>query len=190
MASIKGIITDSASDETFERASRELVRLTDSILIRQVPSGKNGFELRHVPTGNYWLTVSFIGYRADTLTLSLGKTDSIYNTGRIRLAKSAGNLLEVVVKAVIPPVIVKNDTLVYNAAAFKMQPNATVEDLLKKLPGMQVDKNGEVTLQGKKVEKIYINGKEFFLGDPRVATQNLTADMVDAIEAFDNQSDP
>src|SRR5258708_27890447 len=131
MASIKGIITDSASDETLEQASLSLVRLTDSIIIRQVLSGKNGFELRHVPTGNYWLTVSFIGYRADTLTLSLGKTDSIYNTGRIRLAKSAGNLLEVVVKAGIPPVIVKNDTLVYNAAPFKIPPNATVNNHFK-----------------------------------------------------------
>jgi hypothetical protein len=97
--------------------------------------------------------------------------------------------MEVVVRSVIPPVIVKNDTLVYNTNAVKTQPNATIEDLIKKLPGMEVDKNGDIILHGKKVEKIYIDGKEFFLNDPKMATQNLTADMIDAIEAFDNQSD-
>lgn len=188
-SSIKGIVTDAVSGEVLERTSVSLVRLTDSTKIKQAISGKNGFEFRQVATGHYWLLVSFIGYRADTLRLNLRKADSTYNIGKIPLVKSPVNLVEVVVKAVIPPVIVKNDTLVFNANAFKTQPNASIEDLLKKLPGVQVDRDGNVTIQGKKVVKVYIDGKEFFLGDPKIATQNLTADMVDAVEAFDNQSD-
>lgn len=189
ISSVKGTITDSVSGEILEQASVSLTRLADFIEVKQVHTGRNGFEFRQVTIGNYWITVSFIGYRTDTLTLYLDKADSTYNIGKIKLVKLPVNLVEVVVKAVIPPVIVRNDTLIFNANAFKTQPNATIEDLLKKLPGIAVDRNGNVSIQGKKVEKVYIDGKEFFLSDPKIATRNLTADMVDAIEAFDNQSE-
>jgi Outer membrane protein beta-barrel family/Carboxypeptidase regulatory-like domain len=186
---IKGIITDSASGEPLEQASVSLIRRADSVVVRQILSGKTGFEFRRVPAGDYLLSVSFIGYRPDTIRMAVNNTGEEYNAGKIQLLKSPGNLVEVVVRSVIPPVIVKNDTLVYNTNSVKTQPNATVEDLLKKLPGMAVDKEGNITLHGQKVEKIYVDGKEFFLNDPKIATQNLTADMVDAIEAFDNQTD-
>src|SRR6202012_1675223 len=89
----------------------------------------------------------------------------------------------------IPPAIVKNDTIAFNAGAFPTRPNATVEDLLRKLPGIDVDKNGNVTMQGQRVDKIYLDGKEFFLNDPRMATQNLPADIVDEIETFDSRTE-
>jgi len=188
VSAIKGVITDSASGEPLEQASVSLVRRTDSIVIKQVFSGKNGFEFRRVATGDYLISISFTGYRPDTIRIEIENIDTVYSVN-IRLIKSVANLMEVVVRSVIPPVIVKNDTLVYNTNTVKTQPNATIEDLVKKLPGMVVDKNGDIILHGQKVEKIYIDGKEFFLNDPKMATQNLTADMVDAIEAFDNQSD-
>src|SRR5258708_39807564 len=99
------------------------------------------------------------------------------------------NLREGVVKKPIPPMTIRHDTLVYNANAYKTRPNATIEDFLKKLPGVEVDKNGNITVQGKSVEKIYIDGKAFFLSDPRILTQNLTADMVEQVEAMDAHSD-
>lgn len=189
LAVIKGAITDSASGETLDQASVSLLRQSDRAVLRQTLAGKNGFEFRRLVPGIYVLHITFIGYRPDTLRVSISDTDTLYNAGKIQLAKSTGNLMEVVVRSVIPPVIVKNDTLVYNTSAVTTQPNATIEDLIKKLPGLAVDKDGNITLHGQKIEKVYIDGKEFFLNDPKIATQNLTADIVDAIEVFDNQSD-
>jgi len=189
LATIKGLITDSASGDPLEQASVSLLRQSDSLVLQQVLSGKNGFEFRRIAPGHYLLAISFTGYRPDTIRLALDTAGSGYNAGKIPLSRAASELMEVVVRSVIPPVIVKNDTLVYNTNTVKTEPNATIEDLIKKLPGMAVDKDGNITLHGQKVEKVYIDGKEFFLNDPKIATQNLTADMVDAIEAFDNQSD-
>lgn len=189
MSSVKAMITDSITRETIEQASVTLIRVSDSVIVRQVLSGSKGFEIRRVGKGEYMLTISHVEYQPDTLMIQITRTDTVYNLGRIHLLKSSASLVEVIVRAVIPPVMVRDDTLIFNANAYKTQPNATVEDLLKKLPGMVIDKEGNVTFQGKKVEKIYIDGKEFFLNDPRQATQNLTADMVDAVEAFENQSE-
>jgi hypothetical protein len=109
------------------------------------------------------------------------------NAGLLHMRKTSGELIKVVVRAVIPPVIVKSDTIVYNTEAFKAKPNATVAVLLKQLPSMELDKEGNVSFQGEKVQKIYIDGKEFFLNDPKLATQNLLADMVQKVEAFDDK---
>ena len=84
------------------------------------------------------------------------------------------------------PVKINGDTLAFKADAFKTKPNATVEDLLKKMPGMQVDKDGTVKAQGEQVQKVYVDGKEFFGTDPKLATKNLTADMIDQVELFDD----
>ena len=87
------------------------------------------------------------------------------------------------------PIVVKGDTVQFNASGFKTQPNATVEDLMKKLPGVEVDKEGNVKTQGEQVQKIYVDGKEFFGTDPKLATKNLTADMVESIQVYDDMSD-
>ncbi len=187
-ASIKGKVTDSLSGERLDQATVLLIRLADRVIRQQAVSGKNGFEFRHVSSGNYLLAVSFVGYRPDSIQIGIHNPDSLYNAD-IKMVKLTDNLVEVVVKSVIPPVIIKNDTIVYNTNTVKTLPNATIEDLIKKLPGMEVDKDGNITLHGQKVDKIYVDGKEFFLNDPKLATRNLTADMVDAIEAFDNQRD-
>ncbi len=83
----------------------------------------------------------------------------------------------------------KNDTIAFNASGYPSPPNSTVEDLLRKLPGVEIDKDGNVTMQGQKVDKITINGKDFFLNDLRSATQNLPADLVAQVEVFDTQTE-
>ena len=95
----------------------------------------------------------------------------------------------VTVEEEAPPVTLKNDTIVYNANSFKTQPNGVVEDLLKKLPGVQVDKNGNITANGQQVNHVYVDGKEFFGSDPKIATKNLPADAIDKVQVFDKQSD-
>src|SRR5438034_9468033 len=98
-------------------------------------------------------------------------------------------LSEVVVTSEAPPVTLVGDTIQYNAGSFKTSPNANVEDLLKKLPGMKVEKDGTVKAQGEKVNKVLVDGKEFFGNDPKIATKNLPADAVDKVQVYDKQSD-
>jgi len=125
----------------------------------------------------------------DTIAVSVSDNDTATVFAKFILRPSSKPLMEVIVKATIPPVIVRSDTIGFNAAAFPTRPFASVEDLLKKLPGIVVDKDGNVTLQGKKVDKILIDGKEFFLSDIKTATQNLPAEIVAQVETYDTQTE-
>ncbi len=189
LPAIRGQVQDSATKQPLEDATIYLVHLPDNTIQRQLRTTKRGFSFSNLTPGNYRIITSYLGYATDTLTLTLSATDSTLRQVRILLQHSAHDLMQVVVHASIPPAIVRNDTIAFNAGAYPTRPNATVEDLLRKLPGIDIDKNGNITMQGQKVDKIYLDGKEFFLNDPRTATQNLPADIVDQIEAFDSQSE-
>jgi hypothetical protein len=186
---IKGKVGDAISHALLPDASLSLLHLPESMVIRRSLSGKSGFLFSRLKQGNYLLYISNIGYRDTTVGITIKTGDTVLNTDTIWLQSRARSLVEVVVKAIIPPVIMKSDTLIYDAGAFRTRPNATVEDLLKKLPGIQVDRDGNVTFQGEKVQKVFIDGKAFFLNDPKQATQNLLADMVDKVEAFNEKSE-
>ena len=99
------------------------------------------------------------------------------------------DLKTVEIKGDAPPVTVKKDTVEFNAASFKVRENAVVEDVLKKLPGVEVAKDGSVKAQGETITKIKVDGKEFFGNDPLLATKNLPADMIDKIQVIDQMSD-
>jgi hypothetical protein len=185
--SIRGMVTDSLSGQPLEDATVSLLHLPDGPL-GQRRSGKKEFVFQNLPPGSYRLITTYLGYKTDTLAVDLDAAIPA-TIIRIRLHHSASDLMQVIVNATIPPAIVRNDTIAFNATAFPTRPNATVEDLLRKLPGIEIDKNGNITMQGQKVDKIYLDGKEFFLNDPRIATQNLPADIVDQIEAFDSQTE-
>jgi hypothetical protein len=186
--SIHGTARDSATNQSLEDATVSLVRLPDGSLLRRTRSKKE-FQFTGLPAGNYSLITSYLSYATDTTLVSLNPQDTAGKRVHILLHHNAKAMMEVVVHAAIPPAIVRNDTIAFNAAAYPTRPNATVEDLLRKLPGIDIDKNGNVTMQGQRVDKIYLDGKEFFLNDPRTATQNLPADIVDQIEAFDSETD-
>ena len=187
--SIRGTVQDSGSRQLLEDATVSLVHLPDNTVQRRQRSSKKGFVFNTLTPGSYRIITTYLGYSPDTLTLGLSKADTAEKRIVILLKHSASALMEVVVHAAIPPAIIKNDTIAFNAGAYPTRPNATIEDLLRKLPGIDIDKNGNVTMQGQKVDKIYLDGKEFFLNDPRTATQNLPADIVDQIEAFDSQTE-
>jgi hypothetical protein len=186
---IKGKVGDSITHAILPDASISLLHLPDSMIIRRAVGGKNGFLFKRLKPGQYLLSLTNVGFRDTILSISLKAEDTVFNTGTIWLQPAVRSLVEVVVKAIIPPVITKSDTIIYDAASFRTRPNATVEELLKKLPGIQVDRDGNVTIQGEKVQKVFVDGKEFFLNDPRLATQNLLADMVEKVEAFNEKSD-
>lgn len=185
---VKGILQDSLSASALTDATVSVVRLQDSSLISFTLTGPNGsFEIKNLEAGDYDLLASFTGLQTAKKKFSVTASKPVIDFGVIKLDRFYKSMEEVVVTEA--PVRVNGDTIAFKADAFKTKPNATVEDLLKKLPGVQVDRDGGVKAQGEDVKKVYVDGKEFFSDDPKLATKNLTADMVDQVEVFDDMSE-
>lgn len=186
---VKGHLQEDAGQQAVADATVSVLSAKDSSLVSfTVSSGSGYFEIKNLDTGAYYLLVSL--QELETLKQSFIISDSsrVVDLGKLALNKSYRTLAEVVVTDETP-IKVKGDTVAYNAGAFKTKPNATVEDLLKKLPGVQVEKDGTVKAQGESVQKIYVDGKEFFGNDPKLATKNLAADMIDQVEVYDDMSE-
>ncbi len=187
--SVKGILIDSTFHQPIIDANVSIIEEKDSTIKFFALSAVNGsFEIKNLDTGHYTLTASFQGLEAIKKTFTISIEKSIVDFGTLKMEKAYKNLGEVIVKDLVP-IKVNGDTLSYKADAFKTKPNATVEDLLKKLPGVQVAKGGDVKAQGEQVQKIYVDGKEFFSDDPKVSTKNLTADMIDRVEVYNETSE-
>lgn len=188
-ASIKGVVADTLNSQILHNAVVSVLRKSDSVLVAFARSGPKGeFTLNNLPAGKHILQVSFPKY-ADFLD-EVNLTDAqVTDLGRVGLILRSQLLAEVVVRQKIGAIRIKGDTTEYRADSFKVREGATVEDLLKKLPGIQVNKNGEITAQGEKVQKVLVDGEEFFSDDPKVVTQNLTADAVKTVQVFDKKSD-
>ncbi len=145
------------------------------------------FRLKNVSSGDYILQVTFVGYASLRKEISI--TQEQTDLGVLQLQPKNEVLDDVVIEAERIPIQIKDDTIQYNAAAFKTRPNATVEDLLKKLPGVEVQDDGTIKAQGETVDKVLVDGKEFFGDDPQIATKNLPADALDNVQVFDRLSD-
>lgn len=183
-------VTGSIQDTTGQALSGATVMLLnaeDSVLYKFGIAGSEGaFELRAVASGTYVLQVTFIGYDPTMQKVTVTQNT---NVGAVVLRSSAQSLGEVTVDAEIVPLEIRSDTIAYNANAFQVQPGAVVEDLLKRLPGVEVEKDGTIKAQGEEVRQIKVDGKEFFGSDPQTASKNLPADAVDKVEVYDEMSD-
>ncbi|XWW46782.1 TonB-dependent receptor [Fibrella sp. USSR17] len=187
---IKGLVIDSTSQKALLEANVSLLNARDSSFVQlQSTGGEGDFTLTGIAPGTYRLLVSFVGYRTKTVRVTITPEKPEVVVGTILVQPQAQNLGEVVIVQERPPVSVRGDTVAFNASSFKTQPNAQVEDLIKKLPGMEVDRDGNVKSQGQDVRRILVDGKPFFGNDPKMATRNLPADMIDKVEVFDRQSD-
>ena len=152
-------------------------------------STKTGtFEIKGLTVGKYRLIVTTKGYVELKQNLELTDANKTLDMGSLSMQKDYKTLEGVVVTSEAP-IQVKNDTVQFNTSGFKTAPNASLEDLLKKIPGMEVDKDGNVKTQGEAVQKVMVDGKEFFGNDPKLATKNLTADMIESVQVFDDMSD-
>lgn len=151
-----------------------------------VSNEKGQFTLRRVPAGNYILQFSSVNYK--TRFVNAPVTEKGLNLGPVKLEESAEVLSEIVIDGA-PPVIQKGDTTVYSASAFKVNPDANSEDLIKKMPGVTVDRAGNVTAQGETVRKVTVDGRDFFGDDATATLRNLPADVIDKIQVFDKLSD-
>lgn len=183
-----GILQDSISASPLADATVSIVRLKDSSFISFTLSKSNGsFEIKNLEPGDYNLLASFSGLQTGKKKLSITTATYFIDLGIIKLDRVYKSMQEIIINEA--PVKVSGDTIAFKADAFKTKANATVEDLLKKLPGVQVAKDGSVKTQGEDVQKVYVDGKEFFSNDPKLATKNLTADMIDQVEVFDDMSE-
>lgn len=187
--SIKGAVIDSAQNSPLEYASVVLLNSADSSTVGftfSEPTG--GFNFKDLEPGKYIVQMLYAGYAPYSKFVTLAKNES-RDLGTIPLSTSSMTLSTAFVNLKAIPVAINGDTLVYNPNAFKTKNNANVEDLLKKLPGVTVNRNGEVIAQGEKVVKVLVNGKEFFGNDPTKATQNLDAGSLEKVEILDKKSD-
>ncbi len=187
--SIKGTITDTLNKQNLHNAVISVLRAKDSVLVKFIRTDVKGhFEITGLPAGKFVLLTSYPNYADYTDIISTTENNTL-DLGNISMITKAHLLEEVVVKQSIGSIKLKGDTTEYKADSFHVQANATVEELLKKLPGIQVDKNGQITAQGQKVQKVLVDGEEFFGDDPTLVTQNIRADMVDKVQVFDKKSD-
>lgn len=187
---IYGQIFDKEMNEGVESASVQLLSLPDSTFVKGVSSGINGqFSLSGLTSKNYILKVSFIGYKTLLYPVSQKSLKQKTNIGKLELLTDAIFLEGTVVTAEVPKVTVAEDTLVFNSAAYRVPQNAMLEELVKKLPGAQVDTDGKITINGKEISKIMIDGKEFFAKDPDIAMKNLPVDVIEKLKTYDKKSD-
>ena len=186
--SIKGKLTDTLYKDPMAEATVSVLHALDSTVVTFTLTNTQGqFEAKGLDTGSYRLLITFQGYRPFSKLFKISSDSSQIDLGMIYMDKKSTMLDEVIVEG--PPIMVKKDTVEFRANAFKTKPNATAEDLLKKVPGVQVDKDGNVKAQGEDVQKVYVDGKEFFGNDPKMATKNITADMIESVQVFDDMSD-
>ncbi len=184
--SIKGVVVDE-ENSPLEFVSVALLQQKDSLLIKYTTTGPNGnFELSEFKEGTYLFQIYLMTYQANQRILKVDK--SKIDLGVIKLEKEINSLDEIVINAIIP-IKIKQDTIAFNAKAFKVKQDDNVEDLIKKLPGVQIGTDGSVTAQGQEITKILVDGKEFFNNDMTIALKNLTADAIKSVQIIDEESD-
>jgi Outer membrane protein beta-barrel family/CarboxypepD_reg-like domain len=187
--SIKGTVSDTLN-KSLPSATVMLLNPKDSSLVNFGVTNQSGvFEIKNVGRGSYQLKITFVGFASYIKDFSTPETGSLVELGSIKLKPESFGLGEVVIKGEKNPVTVKRDTIEFNAGSFKTKANANVEDLLKKMPGMEVESDGTVRAQGEQVQQVTVDGREFFGRDPKLATRNLPADAVDKVQVFDKKSE-
>ncbi|BAU52774.1 TonB-dependent receptor [Mucilaginibacter gotjawali] len=188
--SVKGDIVDTTENAKLVNASISVLNAKDSTLVSFTRAGTGGaFAIGNLHKGKFILLVSYPTYADYVDRFSLDSAKSAQDFGKLNMLLKARLLRDVIIKGTRSAMKIKGDTTEYNAGAFKVQPNAKVEDLLKQLPGIEVDKDGKITAQGQSVGKVLVDGEEFFGDDPTLVTKNIRADMVDKVQLYDKKSD-
>ena len=185
---VAGTVLDGDDNSPVMQATVQVLSPKDSSMVKGNVTDLDGRFSIGVRPGKYLLKVSYIGYTPyfQDIELTRGKR---LNVGNIKLSTDAIMLAEAVVVAQAPEVTAAEDTLVYNSSAYRVPEGSALEELVKKLPGAEVDENGTITINGKEIKKIMIDGKEFFADDPNIAMKNLPVNIIDKVRAYDKQSD-
>jgi len=185
---INGRVINAKDKKPVDYATIAVKSLKDSSIVASGQTNPHGtFSFKNIPAGNYRVIAAFLGLKTTNKNITVAK--AAVNVGDIAMDDDGLNLNDVNVTAQVPTVVVKKDTLEYDAKSVKVRENAVVEDVLKKLPGVEVAKDGSIKAGGETVTRVKVDGKEFFGSDPLLATKNLPADMVDKIQVIDELSE-
>ncbi len=188
---VSGTVIDKNTNETVISATVRILSLPDSTMVTGAATDTNGaFNIKNVKKGKYALKVTFIGYQDNVVSLDLtNKKEKTVNVGYVTLIDDSQLLKEAVVSAAAAQVQVAGDSIVFNASAYRTTEGSALEELVKKLPGAEIDDEGNIKINGKTVNKILVDGKEFFLNDKNIALKNIPTKIVDKIKAYDRKSD-
>jgi hypothetical protein len=188
--SIKGSVRDSVLHINLPNATVSVLNTKDSTLVGFSRVTETGiFSISSLDKGSYLLIVTYRGYADYIERFNLDSIKTAVDFGNISMSLKTRLLNEVLIKGTVTAIKIKGDTTEYNAKAYTIQPNSKVEDLLRQLPGIQVDKDGKITAQGQTVQKVLVDGEEFFGDDPTLVTKNIRGDMVDKVQLYDKKSD-
>ena len=186
---ISGQLLDADEKEPVLQATVQLFTANDSTFVGgTVSDNKGNFSIEAPSNGTYRLKISSIGYQTIEREVTL-RRDQNQELGSLRMSPESVMLKETIVTAQAPQVVVKKDTLVYNPDAFRTPEGSAIEELIKRMPGAEVDEDGNITVNGKEVKKILLDGKEFMLGDVETALKNLPVSIIQNVKFYDQQSD-
>jgi len=188
--SVTGKVVNTKDQLPIDYASVAVKSLKDSSVAGVTNTLTDGsFSIKGLAPGPYRLTVAYLGLKNVNREFTVTAAAPAVNLGNVGMENTGVELNTVVIKGAVTPVVVKTDTVEYDAKAFKVRENAVVEDVLKKLPGVEVAKDGSIKAQGETVTRVRVDGKDFFGNDPLLATKNLPAEMIDKIQVIDLMSD-
>ena len=187
---VSGLIMDGSTNETMPGATVVLLQPKDSTQASGALSGEDGkFTLPAVKAGSYIMRISYVGYLTQFKNLTLPKGNKSINVGTFTLQENSKMLKETDVVAMLAQVEMKADTFVYNAEAFRLPEGSALEELVRKLPGAEVDDEGNIKINGKSISKIMVDGKEYFQNDTKMAMKNLPSKLIKKLKAYDKKSD-
>jgi uncharacterized membrane protein YgcG len=187
-STLRGKLIDSLNKQSLKDASITALNGTDSSLEVFTLARQDGsFSLANIPFGLMIIQIKFQGYEPFSKKITFSKTNQVVDLGTVFMKTASNDLGNVTVTQ--SAIQMKKDTVEFTASAFKTKPNAVAEDLIRKMPGMEVAKDGSIKSQGEAVQRVLVNGKRFFGDDPKMATKNLPPDVIDKIQVFDDQSD-
>lgn len=187
---VKGKVLEDKTKEAVVQATIQLLTKKDSVMVKGAVTGIDGnFVIPSVKEGSYIVKVSSIGYVSRYINVGINKNSKDVELGELNLKADEVLLKEVVIKGEMPLVSVKGDTVEYSSAAYRLPEGSMLEDLVKRLPGVEIDDEGKVKLNGKEIKKIMVEGKEFFGGDVKKGLQNLPTNIIDKVKAYDRKSD-
>lgn len=185
---VYAVVRDLITETPLEMATVTLMNASDTTKFKYASSDMNGkVTVSNVLPGKYIFKAEYMGYKTDRQMIEV--KDRSLDMGVVSLEENVNMLDEVTVSAVGNPIVIKKDTLEYSASSYKIADSENLEDLLKKLLGIEVDSDGKITKDGQEITKIMIDGKPFFLNDPQIATKNLPANIIEKVKIYEKKSD-
>ena len=185
---VNGVVEDTLSNPLIF-ATVLLLEQSDSTLVDFTRTEMDGsFRFKDIARGKHIVKTTYVGYLPLTVPVNAGDQKKV-NLGTLQMAEIASELMEVVIKAAKAPMRMRGDTIEYDASTFKVPEGSTVEDLLRRLPGIDVEADGSINADGKAVDKVTVDGKSFFGSDPKAATKNLPAEGISKVQVFDSKTE-